>query len=130
MILVGLFAGAIPTVIGYASNRYFVIPVLLWIAAALVALGSQGWRRPTLVWGLSLAVLVFAWWPAFAASPWRANASPSWESEAARVGDVCRTDPGAVVEVLFTPDWPMPHIDVFEPTTNRVNCLSLGLWRQ
>lgn len=129
MLLVGVAAGAIPTIIGYASNRYFVIPVLLWIAAALIALGSASWRRPALVWVVTAAVLVFAWWPAFAASPWRANASPSWETEAARVSDTCRSDPGAVVDVLFTPDWPMPHIEVFEPTTGRVPCLSLGLWR-
>ena len=130
MLLVGVAVGAIPTIIGYASNRYFVIPVLLWIAAALIALGSASWRRPTLVWVVTAAILLFAWWPAFAASSWRANASPSWETEAARVSDTCRSDPGAVVDVLFTPDWPMPHIEVFEPTTGQVPCLSLGLWRQ
>ena len=130
MLLVGVAAGAIPTIIGYASNRYFVIPVLLWIAAALIALGSASWRRPTRVWVVTTGVLMFAWWPAFAASSWRANASPSWETEVARVSDTCRSDPGAVVDVLFTPDWPMPHIEVFEPTTGQVPCLSLGLWRQ
>lgn len=130
MILVGMLAGAIPTVIGYVNNRYFVIPVLLWIAAALIALGTAPWRRPTIVWAVTAAVLVFAWWPAFAASSWRATASPSWEVEAARVSDTCRSDPGAVVDVLFTPEWPMPHIQVFEPTTGRVPCLSLGLWRK
>ena len=130
MLLVGVAAGAIPTIIGYASNRYFVIPVLLWTAAGLVALATASWRRPLVVWVLATAVLAFAWWPAFGASPWRANAAPSWETEAARVAETCRADPGAVVDVLFTPDWPMPHIEVFEPTTNRVPCLSLGLWRQ
>ena len=130
MLLVGVAVGAIPTVIGYASNRYFVIPVLLWVASGLVALAAAPWRRPVLVWALTTAVLVFAWWPAFGASPWRANASPSWETAAARVAEACRADPGAVVDVLFTPDWPMPHIEVFEPTTNRVPCLSLGLWGQ
>ena len=130
MLLVGVAAGAIPTVIGYASNRYFVIPMLLWIAAALVALGMTQWARPMLVWTVTAAVLAFAWWPALAASPWRANASPSWQAEAARVSDICRADPGAVVDVLFSPDWPMPHVEVSEPTTNRVACLSLGLWRQ
>ena len=130
MILVGLAAGAIPTVIGYASNRYFVIPVLLWIAAGLVAMGSHTWKRPTLVWALTLALVVFAWWPAFGASEWRANATPPWKMEANRIAEICRADPGAVVDVLFTPDWPMPHIEVSEPTTNRVPCLSLGLWRE
>lgn len=130
MLLVGVAAGAIPTIIGYASNRYFVIPVLLWTAAFLVALATASWRRPTLVWALTTGVLVFAWWPAFGASSWRANAAPPWDVEAARVSDTCRQDPGAIVDVLFTPDWPMPHIEVFEPTTNRVPCLSLGLWKQ
>ena len=130
MLLVGVAAGAIPTIIGYASNRYFVVPVLLWTAAVLMALATASWRHPALVWALTTGVLVFAWWPAFGASAWRANASPSWEAEAARVIDTCRSDPGAVVEVLFTPDWPMPHIEVFEPTTNQVPCLSLGLWKQ
>ena len=130
MLLVGLAAGAIPTVIGYASNRYFVIPILLWAAAGLVALGAASWARPALVWALTAALLVFAWWPALAASPWRANASPSWSGEAARVTEVCGADPGAVVDVVFTPDWPLPHVEVFEPTTNRVSCLSLRLWKQ
>jgi len=130
MILVGLATGAIPTVIGYASNRYFVIPVLLWVAAGLVALGSHAWRRPTLAWALTLVLLVFAWWPAFGASEWRASATPPWKLEANRLVETCRADPGAVVDVLFTPDWPMPHIEVTEPTTNRVPCLSLGLWRE
>ena len=129
MLLVGLAVGAIPTVIGYANNRYFVIPVLLWIAAGLMALGSHAWRRPTLVWGLTAAIMVFAWWPAFGASDWRASASPSWELEANRLVETCRADPGAVVDLLFTPDWPMPYVDLSEPTTNRVPCLSLGLWR-
>lgn len=129
MILVGLAAGAIPTVIGYASNRYFVIPVLLWIAAGLLALGSAEWKRPVLVWAITLAVMVFAWWPAFGASLWRATASPPWEQEANRLIEACRADPGAVVDVLFTPSWPMPHVTLTEPTTNRVPCLSLALWR-
>ncbi len=129
MLLVGLAAGAIPTVTGWVSNRYLVIPVLLWIAAGLIALGSVGWKHPVRVWAITVAVVTFAWWPAFGASEWRATASPPWEQEAQRLIETCRADPGAAVDVLFTPSWPMPHVTVTEPTTNRVPCLSLGLWR-
>ena len=61
MLLVGLTAGAIPTVTGWVSNRYLIILVLLWIAAGLITLGSVGWIHPVRVWAITVAVVTFAW---------------------------------------------------------------------
>lgn len=126
LLLSGLAVGAIPTVIGYVNNRYFVVPVLLWAAAGVLALARVRWRNPAAMGLAGLALLAFLWWPAFPASGWRAGASPSWFDEVNRINSVCSSDPAANVDVVFSPDWPMPQVELHEPTTGKAKCIEVS----
>ncbi len=125
LIVAGVFVGAVPAVTGDANNRYFVLPVLLWLAAGMILVAARQWRNPTVAGVVTAAVLVFVWAPAFPSSPWRVHASPPWNVEAQRIIGSCAANPDGHVDVVFTPDWPMPHVEVFEPTTGRLPCALL-----
>ena len=64
LLLSGIAYGAGPSLIGPTNNRYFVVPLLLWGAAVMVALDPVIRRsRPWVVASVVVVVLVL-WWPA------------------------------------------------------------------
>jgi len=129
LLLSGLAYGALPTIIGWASNRYFVIPALLWGAALLVALDP--WIRRTRVWALILiaAVMAIIWWPMFAASPYRSTPAPRWSDEVARIQYKCNLDPSLMERPIFSPFWPPNWGDgLAEPTHPDINCFVGRKW--
>lgn len=125
LLLLGLGIGAIPTLTGYANNRYYVVPVLLWLAALFIWLGLGMASRGRVAPWILVTVIALVWSPMFPASAWRAGDTPKWSDEIARVRAECAKDPGAVVEIHFTPDWPMPQTTLTPPTVNAVSCLSI-----
>ena len=129
LLLSGLAYGALPTIIGWASNRYFVIPALLWGAALLVALDP--WIRRTRVWALVLiaAVVAIIWWPMFAASPYRSTPAPRWSDEVARIEYKCNLDPSLMERPIFSPFWPPNWGDgLTEPTHPDITCITGRKW--
>jgi hypothetical protein len=124
LLLVGLAYGAVPTLTGYANNRYFVVPVLLWAAAAIMLLDARVHTRRDLKLGIVYLLLIVLWLPAFSASVWRGGPTPLWSSVIEGIRGKC-TDPGAVVDVVFTPDWPTPLVALTPPTDAKVLCFTL-----
>ena len=129
LLLGGLGFGFIPSAIGYANNRYFVVPLLLWGAALLVALDPVIARtRPWVIALVSVAVIVI-WSPAFAASAFRATPAPPWSDEVARVEAACKADPEFIDRPIFTPFWPPNWGDgLTEPTHPNLRCLVVWRW--
>lgn len=129
LILSGLGLGLIPSAIGYANNRYFVVPLLLWAAAVLVMLDPV--IRRTRSWALALASLLvlLVWSPAFPASQFRATPAPEWSLEVARIEAKCESDPSFVDRPLFTPFWPPNWGDgLTEPTHPNLPCTVVWRW--
>ena len=106
LLLAGLAFGLIPSVIGYANNRYFVVPVLLWGVAALVGLDSSVRRTGVVGIALSVAVVAVIWWPALPASSFRSTPAPPWSEEVERIEAQCRADPNFIERPIFSPFWP------------------------
>lgn len=129
LILAGLGFGLIPSAIGYANNRYFVVPVLLWGAALLIALDPRIRRaRPLTVVAVSVIVAVI-WLPAIPASAYRATPAPPWSDEVARVQARCAVEPEFVERPIFTPFWPPNWGDeMTEPTHPSLPCLVVWRW--
>ena len=129
LLLSGLAYGALPTIIGWASNRYFVIPALLWGAALLVALDP--WIRRTRVWVLVLiaAVVAIIWWPMFPASQLRSTPAPLWSGEVERIAAKCSADPTLMERPIFSPFWPPNWGDgLTEPTHPDITCFVGRKW--
>lgn len=125
LLLAGFGLGAIPTLTGYANNRYFVLPAILWATAVLLAVDSRWGQVRRWLMPVVLVGCLVVWWSAFPASAWRANASPAWSAEVDRLAAECQGDPGRQVQVRFTPDWPM-EMTVLDPiTTADALCLQL-----
>lgn len=125
LLILGLAVGAVPALTGYASNRYFVVPVLLLGAALLLLVDTSVRSRVTLVMTAITVGLVMLWSPAFPASQWRAMSGPEWQSLVAGVRATCAQDPAANVSLSFSPDWPMPQTILNEPTTNVAKCVEI-----
>ncbi len=129
LVLAGLGLGLIPTVIGFPNNRYFVVPLLLWGTALLVALDP--WLRRARIWVLALIVVVtlVIWWPAMAASAFRSTPAPLWTEEVARVKAACAAAPDALERPIFTPFWPPNWGDgLTEPTHPNLPCTIVWRW--
>lgn len=125
LLLIGFGLGAIPTLTGYANNRYFVLPALLWALALLLWIDQRwGVRRAWLMPSILVGCLV-VWSPAFGASAWRAGATPAWPDELNRIRQVC-ADPAASVDVRFSPDWPMEITVLEPPSTAQALCVELA----
>lgn len=125
LLLVGLGIGAIPALTGEPNNRYYVVPLLLWAAAALIALDAAvSVHRVPILSGVIVGLLV-VWWPAYPASQFRGNSAPNWQAEMARIHAACAQDPWGTIDVRFTPDWPRPETVVTEPTTSIATCASI-----
>ncbi len=129
LLLGGLGFGLIPSAIGFANNRYFVVPLLLWGTAAMLALDPVIRRsRPWLVGIVSVLVLVI-WWPAFPASAFRATPAPPWTAEVERIEAKCLSDPAFIDRPLFTPFWPPNWGDgLIEPTHPNLPCTTVWRW--
>lgn len=125
LLLSGMGLGAIPTLTGYANNRYFVLPAVLWAAALVLAVDDRWGQTRRWLMPVVLVSIVIVWSPAFPTSVWRATASPAWTAEVERLRAECAGDPGRVVQVRFSPDWPM-EMTVLDPiTTADALCVQL-----
>ncbi len=126
LLLVGLGLGALPAIAGYANNRYYVLPLLLWTAALLIGLDHVIAWRTNWVMGAIALVLVVLWWPSFGASPFRANAEPQWPAMLENAQAACVKDPTAPATVMFSPNWPFADAVFLGPTSNVVSCRVVG----
>jgi len=129
LVLAGLAFGLIPTAIGYANNRYFVVPLLLWGAAALVA--ADGPIRRARPWAIAVvtALVLVIWWPAMPASEFRSTPAPNWTDEVARIKAKCLADPSFVDRPIFSPYWPPNWGDgLDEPTHPDLPCIIALRW--
>jgi len=130
LLLTGVVVGAVPTIIGGPNNRYFVVPALLWGAAAILALDPLIRRARWWVVGLVVALIAVIWWPMIPARPFRADPAPPWTDEVARVTAKCQADPGFTERLIFSPFWPPNWGDALaEPTHPDVPCLVVWKWR-
>lgn len=126
LLVLGLTLGAIPAAAGYANNRYFVIPALLWLAAALIALDRWlPWRRE-LVMSAVAVLLVALWVPQLPASEFRSMANPQWGSMLTKARASCSVDATDDVAVTFSPTWPFPDAVFVGPTNNVVPCSAIA----
>ena len=125
LVLVGLAMGAIPALSGYANNRYFVIPVVIWTAAALIALDHYVPGRKELVMAVAAVVLVALWIPSLPASKFRSTALPPWPQTIAEAQTSCANDPNATVAIVFSPAWPFSDAKWYGVTSNLITCLAL-----
>jgi hypothetical protein len=130
LLLSGLAYGALPSLIGWANNRYFVIPALLWGVALLLWLDP--WIRTRKAWLLIVigALILLVWWPMMAASPYRATPAPRWSDEVLRVANACLQDPARMERPIFSPFWPPNWGDgLMEPSHPNVNCFVGRKWQ-
>lgn len=129
LLLSGLAFGLIPSVIGYTNNRYFVVPLLLWGAAALVWLDPVIRRSRPWAVGILAALVLLIWWPAMPASEYRSTPAPLWTAEVERIKAKCLSDPAFVDRPLFTPFWPPNWGDgLDEPTHPNLPCTTVFRW--
>ena len=129
LLLGGLGFGFIPSAIGFANNRYFVVPLLLWGAAALIALDPVIRRSRPWVLALVSVVVLAIWWPALPASEFRGTPAPAWSSEVERIEAACTSDPAFVDRPLFTHFWPPNWGDgLMEPSHPNLPCTTVWRW--
>lgn len=125
----GLGFGLIPSAIGFANNRYFVVPLLLWGTAVFVGLDPIIRRSRPFVVGIIVSLVLIIWWPAITASAFRATPAPPWSSEVDRIEAKCISDPAFVDRPLFTPFWPPNWGDgLIEPTHPNLPCTTVWRW--
>lgn len=130
LLLTGIVVGAVPTIIGGSNNRYFVVPLLLWAAAAMVALDPLARRsRPWMV-ALVIVIVGAVWWTALPASWFRTMPAPPWQEEVLRVENACKGDPALQERIIFSPYWPPNWGDgLSEPTHPNLPCVVVvGKW--
>lgn len=129
LMLTGVVVGAVPTVIGGANNRYFVVPLLLWGAAAMIALDPIVRRSRWWVVTLLVVLVAVVWSPMFGASWFRTKPAPPWQDEVARVENSCKTDPAKMERIIFSPYWPPNWGDALaEPTHPDISCVVVWKW--
>lgn len=125
LLLVGVLMGAFPAVIGYANNRYYVIPTLLWVAAALIALDRSIRWRPEAVMAVVGIALAATWAPSLPASYLRSTAVPEWPVMLGAARAACAADPAGSLPITFTPAWPFADAVFTGPTTSVVRCVDI-----
>lgn len=129
LLLGGLGLGLIPSAIGFANNRYFVVPMLLWGSAALLALDPVVRRSHPWIVALVSALVLLIWWPAMPASWFRATPAPPWSAEVDRIEALCISDPAIIDRPSFTPFWPPNAGDgLTEPTHSNLPCTTVWRW--
>ena len=117
----GILLGAVPAIGGFANNRYYVVPVVAIAMAAVLIASMLGARREILGIGVIGAVMIVLWWPGFAASSYRATASPQWLPMLFERQQVC-LDGAQAVPLTFTPNWPFADAQFPGVTSNVVPC--------
>lgn len=128
ILISGMLYSFIPTVTGYASNRYFILTALCIVAAIFVGGDSllRTQRRSGLMWVISIATVVI-WASAFPASPWRSSPSPNWLDQVTQIQGTCSSNPESSMEVIFSPDWPQPGTtELHAPTDAVATCVELN----
>jgi hypothetical protein len=125
LVLAGLLAGFVPSVIGETSNRYHVIPLLCWVAALLLYVDERA-RLAGNRWWLPVGLLATAvlWWPALPASAYRTSSGPDWPAEVLKARAVCAIRPSATATFLFSPNWPVG--DGGEPMPAHLPCSTVN----
>ena len=122
VVLAALALGALPAVAGYANNRYFVIPIVLWIAALVIAFDHWSGWRPNAMVALAAVALTALWIPSLAPSPLRSTAVPEWPAMLAQARALCVEYPDGTATLTFTPGWPFSDAVFPGPTSNVVPC--------
>lgn len=129
LLLTGIVVGAVPAIIGGSNNRYFVVPLLLWAAAAMVSLDSLIRRSRWWMVAIAGAIILAVWWPSIPASWFRTTPAPAWSAEVLRVENSCRADPALKERIIFSPYWPPNWGDALaEPTHPNLPCLVVWDW--
>ncbi len=129
LIIAGLGLGLIPAAIGSPSNRYFVVPLLLWGVTVLVLLDPVIRRSRPWVVAVVTAVVLLIWWPAFPASDFRSAPQPPWIAETQRIEARCAAEPDATERVIFSHFWPPNWGDgLDEPTHPSLPCTVVWRW--
>jgi len=129
LLLAGVGYGAFPSLIGFANNRYFVVPCLLWAAALFLLLDPVLRRTSPAVLAVGLVAVLVIWRPALAVSAWRSTPAPVWSDQLALMRARCLGDPGVTERIFFTPYWPPDWGGALsEPTTTEVSCLQARKW--
>ncbi len=125
LVVAGLLAGFVPSVIGETSNRYHVIPLLCWVTAILLYVDQRA-RLSGNRWWLPVGLLATAvlWWPALPASTYRASSGPDWSVEVLKARAVCAIKPTATAAFLFSPNWPVS--DGGEPVPAVLPCSTVN----
>lgn len=125
LIFVGFLMGLIPASAGYPINRYFVIPLVeLLIAAVVICDLLTNSHRNSIFSTIALG-LVLLWLPGLAASEFRSTAHPMWGEMLASVGLTCQSDPSGEARVTFSPDWSYSDAILIGPTSNVITCAQL-----
>ena len=126
LLLLGTAFGAIPSISGYVSNRYFVVPVVLWAAAA--ALGLDAVLRSSIrnyVFAGLATILAILWLPSMPASEVRATPNPPWQPKVTEWQDACDIDPNLELVLEFSPySWPQRGGDAL--TSASTDCASIA----
>ena len=129
LLLSGLVIGGFPSIIGEPNNRYFVVPMMLWSAALVVALDPWLRRRMTSTVIALVALTLILWWPLMPASWYRSTPAPPWQAEVARIEAKCKAEPQAMERVIFSPYWPPNWGDALsEPTHPDISCFDVWTW--
>jgi hypothetical protein len=122
LLVLGILLGAVPAAAGYSNNRYFVIPLIMWTAAGVIALDRWLPGRRELVMSVVAVVLLICWAPGAGASVFRSTAQPSWPQMLAQARADCRNAPEGTVRITFTPSWPFADAVFPGPTDSVVAC--------
>ena len=134
MVLGGLAFGLVPSAIGWANNRYFVAPLMVWAAALVIAMDRPVARWATTIArrsAVAIALLGAAvvWGMALPASQWRATPAPPWQGEVERVMARCASDPSIQERPVLSPFWPPNWGDgLSEPTHPSFPCVLAWGW--
>jgi len=103
--------------------------VVLWGAAALIALDPVIRRTRWWIVALVSALVLVIWWPAMPASWFRSTPAPPWTQEVERVKAFCIQDPAITERPQFTPYWPPNWGDgLNEPTHPNLACTTVFRW--
>lgn len=125
MVVVGLVLGALPAVAGYVNNRYFVIPVLLWLAALIISVDRWVPWHTEAVCAVVAAAIVVVWLPGLPASSFRSTAQPEWTPMLDQARAFCAAYPDDSARLTFSPTWPFPDAPLTFPTDGRLPCADL-----
>lgn len=126
VLLAALALGALPAVAGYANNRYFVIPIVLWVAALVIALDRWFPWHPNIAVAIVAVVLTALWLPSLAPSSLRSTAAPEWPAMIAQARALCAEYPDGTATLTFTPGWPFPDAVFPGLTSNVAPCTVMG----